>query len=458
MTKKMSLVSAARNLKICVSNDVRFLTSFQNDIFKSILECNLVLYINLILFHRNQPIKTNMKKLIFLLLAFVCIDCFSQDSSQIYFDTAFELLSNGNNQKAVVYYEKAIKLNPNNADIWLEYTSCLRQNKRFQEAIIAGWKTLELAPDSYKIWTTIGNTYVDCHHWKQAFDAFEEFKKSNTVIQQNSKNFITLGYEQMLYKDYEGAEKSFKYALEIESDNALALIDLGVVYLCNGDSTKGKEYIKHGIELAKKNNDNYEKYGEGILEEFQVNKRLNFPTPVGRSFQVLPERFLDFKNTKNLKVDEEVERLVQITPVRIFSIKTPFDWSEYTNKKDEMITVDFTTNEGFKVLITPLTQYYSLLDSAMIKEIVLSSAEEILPNASEESYKIEEFKNDLNYGYYTTMTDKNFAGKEDDFNIITSGSLMSEKLPSIFTILTNEKGNIISKYLDILKKIEIKKK
>ncbi len=397
-----------------------------------------------------------MKKLIFLLLVFVCVDCFSQDSSQIYFDTAFELLSKGNNQKAVVYYEKAIKLNPNNADIWLEYTSCLRQNKRFQEAIIAGWKTLELAPNNFKIWTTIGNTYVDCHYWEQAFDAFEEFKKSNRIIQQNSKNFITLGYEQLLYKDYEGAQKSLSYALEIEPDNALALIDLGAVYLCNGDSTKGKEYIEKGIELAKEeNNDNYEKYGEGILDEFQANKRLNFPVPVGRSFQVLPKRFLDSKNNKNLKVDEEVERLVQITPVRIFSIKTPFDWSEYTNEKDELITVDFTTSEEFKVLITPLTQYYSLLDSAMIKEIVLSSADEILPNASEESYKIEEFKKDLNYGYFTTMTDKNFAGKEDDYKIITSGSLMSEKLPSIFTILTNEKGNIISKYLDILKNIKI---
>ena len=59
------------------------------------------------------------------------------------FDQAFSQYSAGNYSKALELYETASQLDPDNAEIWMEYASCFRKVGRYQNAARAFFSTGE---------------------------------------------------------------------------------------------------------------------------------------------------------------------------------------------------------------------------------------------------------------------------------------------------------------------------
>jgi tetratricopeptide (TPR) repeat protein len=80
--------------------------------------------------------------------AILIILCGLNVSGDEIFDQAYRMMEQGKPAQALALYEKALAANPDSADIWQEYTICLRKLKRFQKALQAGWRTLELGNES----------------------------------------------------------------------------------------------------------------------------------------------------------------------------------------------------------------------------------------------------------------------------------------------------------------------
>lgn len=394
-----------------------------------------------------------MQKIIIFLFLIISANVYSQDSSKYFFDEAYKSMSQGKYLIALNNYEKAISLNPENSDFWLEYTSCLRKAKRYQKAIQAGLHALELEPESALVWNNIGNIYVDCHVWDKAFEAFSNYEKYQTNINKSVQNYLNLGYYGTLNKEFNISEKSLKRAKELQSDNAMAYIDLGVLYASNGDVEKGKEEINKGLEYSQKsNNEKATKYGEVILKQIGKNGTLKFDPPLGKSFQIIPERLLVQSGIKalDLKIDSIVERLIFVTPIYKLKINTPEFWLEETDEQNQVFTIKLQNYNGDLLLISPLTQNIGMLRKEDVEIQTKELGDGLLKDAVESEYLIKKIE-EKNYGNFFTLTDKSFKEGSSGYKYISSGYLLVDKLPVIFSILSNNKDDkYLSEYLDVL--------
>lgn len=394
-----------------------------------------------------------------LLLFSLLFSCISQNSSRFFFDKAYQHVTLGDYQKAVYYYEKAISYNPNSWEIWLEYSSCLRKNKRFQKALQAGWNTLKLNPQCNDAWTNIGNIYLDCQLWQQAYDCFILREKNINEIDKIEQNFLNLGFYQTLYEDYEGAEKSYEHVLKKNPENGLAKIDLGVLHIIKSDINLGRTEIESGIEKLKKtNNNDGARYGESLIQTLISTGTIKNSRPYGKSYQTLPERFLNGlpNNSIEVQIDSVVVRQIDLSSEITLNIITPENWNEITFNNKGVLEISLKTNDNDFVIITPIENLYGGIQNSGLITFTKNTAEKLLRNSKEENYTLQKFESETNYGYYLTLTDKTYNGAEDELKYITSGYMLVGKLPLAFTILTNNNdNNYLSYYVEILKEIKI---
>lgn len=371
-------------------------------------------------------------------------------------------MSKGKNSEALEFYEKAITQDSNSIDIWLEYTTCLRKNHKFQRAVQAGWHVLELNPQHKDIWTNIGNTYLDCLYWKQAYESFLQYETKSKDTLKAIQNFLNLGYYQMIFKDYNGAENTFKHALQLKRDHGLTMIDIGQLHIVRGDLKTGKKEIEEGISIMKKTrNKNGIEYGKSILNEVQTKGKLVYDIPIGSSYQVLPERLLVRGSipTINLKIDSLVERYIQFTPTGRLSFLTPEIWNEIIDKQEDLVFIRFQSDstDNFSFIITPYTKLFARVKSEDLNSLTKESGDKTLLNSIEKNYQISKFNDGSNLGTFYTLTDKSYKGKVDDFKYHTAGFMITDYLPIAFTLLTNNNDSeYLSTFIEVLKSLKIK--
>ncbi len=80
-------------------------------------------------------------------------------SKEDLFDRAVDLVADGDAEGAVVAYREAIALDPSFADAWQGLALALNDLGRHPEAIEAGKKLCELAPDDTLAYTTLSRIY-----------------------------------------------------------------------------------------------------------------------------------------------------------------------------------------------------------------------------------------------------------------------------------------------------------
>jgi tetratricopeptide (TPR) repeat protein len=384
------------------------------------------------------------------------------------FDQAYRMLEEGKPVQALALYEKALAANPDSADIWQEYTICLRKLKRLQKALQAGWRTLELGNESEGAWGNIGNVMLEAHAWDAAHGAYQKAASLAGNKRWAAQNFLNLGFEQWIFGETGGAKKSYEAALELAPDFGPALLDMGNLLASTGNPVKGKELIEKALgQLKNENNKNGISYATMSLDYLKKNGRIMPHSSIGKSYQNVPQNLLKRPpagSSLKLKTDSTVKRIVRIGENLVMAISTPEEWLEkMDDDKSGTLTLEFLSapgNNRFHALITPIPASAGKKTSEDVKAITTSAGTKLLSNSVEKELKLFEISGKQVSGYAYTLTDKSWKkdSPEGEYQYVTQGFFISSDIVHTFTILMDSRDlSLLADKLDAVRSISYMK-
>ncbi|HJW72242.1 MAG TPA: hypothetical protein VJ486_05250 [Geothrix sp.] len=212
-------------------------------------------------------------------------------SARTAFDTAYHALESGKLPEAIAEYELALTLAPNSWDIWLEYTSALRQAGFLQKAARAGWRTVELDPEKVDSWNNLSNVLMAANALNESFEVAELMAKRFPGSPVTVKTLTNLGYTAWSLKNFALADRSLTRAIQLAPDHSVAKVDLAGVRLSAG-LADGQAQLEAALAGAKKASDtNAVKWAESLLGSAKSNKGvLEAPFPRSWASEFLPPK------------------------------------------------------------------------------------------------------------------------------------------------------------------------
>jgi len=175
------------------------------------------------------------------------VDFFNQSISKVpssgaYFNKGIIHLSREEYDKALLSFNHALELSPNNPLFLINKALAHFSKKEFAKAIAECEKAIALFdhPAAYLI---IGN----CHYELGDIDNAIAFYKKLIEKEENSLNYNLLGNAYLKKNDYEEAIKSFDNSILIEP-NADALANRGLAYFRLGDLEKARSNFIRALE------------------------------------------------------------------------------------------------------------------------------------------------------------------------------------------------------------------
>ena len=166
-----------------------------------------------------------------------------------YFNRGFDLYYKGKYDLALKAYEKAIELKPDYADAWTNKGVTLDELGRYEEALKAYEKAIELKPDDADVWTNKGDALVDLGRYEEALKASEKAIELNPDL---AEAWANKGDALGGLGRYDEALKASEKAIELNPDLADAWYGLACVYSLKDDEENALKNLSKAIELNPK--------------------------------------------------------------------------------------------------------------------------------------------------------------------------------------------------------------
>lgn len=182
------------------------------------------------------------------------------------FDRAYEALRAERFPEAVAAYEAALALAPDSWDIWLEYTSALRQAGQLQKAAQAGWRTVELGPDKLVSWNNLSNVLQMANALPEDFALLEEMARRFPGDAHVVKGFDNLAYAAWSLQDFALARKALDRTLQLDPGNLVARMDQAGVGLSAGTPGARAQLEAALAEARKAGNTQAAGYAQQLLD------------------------------------------------------------------------------------------------------------------------------------------------------------------------------------------------
>jgi tetratricopeptide (TPR) repeat protein len=386
----------------------------------------------------------------------------SDKESRKIFDQAYAQLSSGNYSKALELYEKASQLDPDNAEIWMEYASCLRKVGRYQSAARAGWRAVEVDPQNAVAWLNLGNVFLSAHAWESVEFCYQQVAKKQKDKTASAQNFLNLGFQQKISGLSQAAMKAYDQALVLTPDNPLALIDKGVLIACDAPqaSLEAERLIRKGLSLfeIKKNIQGVEYAKESLSNLSDKEKLCNLWQPE-LSFIDLPGELRkqpEPGRALNLKIDTLVEKRFSLPDGKVFHITTPENWMEQipkTGPQASIRNVDFIIPEGNHRM--RLSIMLTGTENPDLKAMIDATRKYLSATSAEKEIAIVPFAGESADGYYLIATDKELIGKDpqpDNFKYIVSCVIGRGRYFGSISVFSNQNDqNFMNEILKVFK-------
>jgi tetratricopeptide (TPR) repeat protein len=173
---------------------------------------------------------------------------------------------NGEAERAL---RRALQLDPINANAWLVLEHLLDEEKRFDEAREANLRgrefrdmftdlevaekafrrVVKLTPDNEQAWVNLVHVLRELKKDDEAIRVLDDAKKFGSKV---AGKFYDSGESLLERRDYEGAEKDYRNALEIDPNFALAQVGLGMAEAGLGKHDEAEKAYRKAIELNRK--------------------------------------------------------------------------------------------------------------------------------------------------------------------------------------------------------------
>jgi tetratricopeptide (TPR) repeat protein len=155
--------------------------------------------------------------------------------------------------KAIQYYQEALKLDPSAHVIFEELTDLYVQTGRLHDAVAQAEELLKTDPNNLdahrmlaRVYTTmaVGNSQTAKVDDDYLHKAINEYQKVTTKDPKDAESFVTLGNLYRAANDSPSAEKAFQSALQADPNSEEALAGLAKLYADLGDNAKAVATLK----------------------------------------------------------------------------------------------------------------------------------------------------------------------------------------------------------------------
>lgn len=174
--------------------------------------------------------------------------------------------STGKTAKAEAMFQRAIKGNPKNATIYLNYAILLVRNGDATPALEYLKKAQSLKPQvltDKNIMLTMGSCYWVMGEIDKAVEVLESLRNKYDYV--NCSVLITLGYMYLIKGDYEKAWELSNKAILDTPESGSAWDNLGQISFRQGDLSQAKESFLKAVQYKENLVDSY--YYLGVIAE-----------------------------------------------------------------------------------------------------------------------------------------------------------------------------------------------
>jgi len=214
--------------------------------------------------HRQLPEMSNASfRLIFCLISLVifCISALAQENTTEYWmDRAEESMNNGSIEGAILAYDEALKIEPENTTILFRKASDLsilgRVNESYEvyeRALVLLEDSLKKDPDDADSWFRLGGVLRSLNRQNESITAYEKSLETfNMRIEENPKNidaWMGKGNALVNLGEWDEARDAYNRAIEIDPQNSRAWGRKAEVIGRIGDINESMEAFDKAIEL-----------------------------------------------------------------------------------------------------------------------------------------------------------------------------------------------------------------
>lgn len=145
----------------------------------------------------------------------------------------------GNVIKALEFWNKSLKINPKQADVYRSMALSSMKKGKFADAVAQFRKALEIQPQLPDVYSNIGHALMMSGQPKEAI---EELGKEIQISPNSAFAYFLLGQAYLQQKEYEKAKENYEAAIKINPEYTNAYYGLASVCAKIGNRDKAKEY------------------------------------------------------------------------------------------------------------------------------------------------------------------------------------------------------------------------
>lgn len=164
------------------------------------------------------------------------------------FNAGATLSNSGDTAGALVKFEEAVALKPELTAGWMALAKVAAKEKKYDRAIAAANKALEIDDEDTDMWTVLYQSYTATGDKANAAIAEKKMPANASKLFNDAARLINEG------KDAE-AEKALTRAVAVDEKFAVAWYELGMIHVRSGKSAEAKAALTKYLELDPKGKD-----------------------------------------------------------------------------------------------------------------------------------------------------------------------------------------------------------
>jgi len=318
-------------------------------------------------------------------------------------------------EAALPLYEKALALAPDRAELWNEYSVCLKHLRRLPAAARAGWRAIQLDKGhAMQLWYAQANILLDGREWKAAQACLEKVEALHKDRPFVAKAWLNLAFRMLAAGASDGIVDSCRRATRLDPTNSLAWIDLGQAQACTGADLKDSAAsFKKGRALAEQQKDlQRADYAGQLLAKVQAGESVRPPATMGHAWQTLPAALLGKPegDARQVALPALVEHHYVLADGATLSLSVPEAWVETfaKDRPENQFSVHFSKPgiEGFKVLFSP---FLGASNAAGVMATAEGVAKDLLPGSVETELPLHELASPTMKGWWVLSTNKKLS-------------------------------------------------
>jgi tetratricopeptide (TPR) repeat protein len=172
---------------------------------------------------------------------------------------------------AILYYQKSIDLNPNNASPYINLGLAYHDKGNLDKAIQVLQKAIDLNPQNSMAFNNLGAAYAAKGNLDKAIELYE---KAVEINPEYSAAYNNMGSAYIQKGNFDKAIQLFQKAIDLNPQNFQAYVGLGMAYEANGNDDKAIELLQKAIEFNPNSFDAYLGLGTAYSYKDNPNKAI----------------------------------------------------------------------------------------------------------------------------------------------------------------------------------------